>query len=215
MDKKEVLDENIKTIYKLASSFYGAEKEDLIQAGIVGLYKALENYKPNETCKFSTYAYNYIFGEMYLFVNKNKALKISKDTLKMYKYIEKVRFELAQEKGYVPSNYELSSIINLDVNTIDFACNCAINTLSLESENESDRSLYETISKDETITQDDKLMLYSGLENLSNDQRVILEERYFNDETQANVARKLKMTQVMVSRLEKKAVNNMREYMMQ
>ncbi len=54
-----------KLIYKIASNFYGAPKEDLYQAGIISIIKAYNNYVDNGTTKFTTYAYDYIFGEMY------------------------------------------------------------------------------------------------------------------------------------------------------
>ncbi len=205
--------ENIKIIYKLASKLYGAEKEDLIQAGYIGLYKAMETYNPNLNTKLSTHAYKYIFGEMYLLASKNRNLKISKDILRLYKVIEKTRYEKAQEYGYIPDNYEIAKILDMNVDSINFAVASMYNAYSIDESNGLDRPLSEIIAKEETVSQDDKILINQSLEFLSDEERNIILNRYYNDNTQSDVAKKLNMTQVRVSRLEKKAVEKMRNYM--
>ncbi len=207
----KLVNENIKMIYKISYMFHGCEKDDLIQAGKLGILKAYQNYDETKGAKFSTFAHISIFGEMYtLAVKKN--LKVSKDTLRLYKHIEKTRYEEAQNLGYIPSNFELSKILNMSIETIDFACNCASVMLSFDNENDSERSLYETVPSNDTMAIDDKILLEDGFDHLTRDEKTILKERYYNDETQSNIARKLKMTQVMVSRLEKKGLSKMRDY---
>ena len=67
---EDIIKSNEKMIYKLTNKFYGVDKEDLFQAGVLGLLKALKNYKESDA-KFSTYAFEYIYGEMYnLALNK-------------------------------------------------------------------------------------------------------------------------------------------------
>ncbi len=213
MENLKVSEENIRNIYKLASKLYGAPKEDLVQAGYIGLYKAMKTYNSNMNTKLSTHAYKYIFGEMYLLTIKSKELKISKDILKMYKIIEKTRYEKAQEFGYIPDNYEIANILNMNVDTINYAVASGYLSVSMDDSNGFDRSLCEVIPYEETMSMDDKIMIDQAIEFLDKNERDIIVERYYKDETQSNIARKLKMTQVMVSRLEKKAVNKMREYM--
>ncbi len=208
----KLVNENIKIIYKIATMFYGAEKDDLIQAGKLGILKAYKTFDETKGAKFSTFAYISVFGEMYAAATK-KNLKVNKDTLKLYKHIEKRRYEEAQNLGYIPSNYELSKIMNISIEMIDFAMNAMQSMLYFDAENENERSLYETIASSSNIAVDDRILLESGFEYLSENEKIILKERYFADETQANVARKLKMTQVMVSRLEKKGLNKMKDYM--
>ena len=103
MNYEKVIKDNEKMIWKIAGHFYGHSKEDLYQAGVVGLLKALKNYKKNGVTKFSTYAHDYIFGEMYL-LSCNKNIKVSKDLLKLYKKVENARYVLAQKLNYIPSN---------------------------------------------------------------------------------------------------------------
>ena len=103
MTTNELILSHMGLIKKIANKFYNSSKEDLIQVGVIGLLKAYQNFKDGNA-KFSTYAYPYIFGEMYQLVNSNRYIKVSRDMLKLYKVIEKTRYELAQRLNYVPSD---------------------------------------------------------------------------------------------------------------
>lgn len=211
MNYEKVVKDNEKMIWKIASHFYGVDTEDLFQAGIVGLLKALQNYKNNGLTKFSTYAYDYIFGEMYLLAN-NRGLKISKDILKLYKKIENARYVLAQKLNKIPSNIELAEFLGMSLDDINMAINSANIVMSLDSQDNDERSIYETIkAKDEDL--DTRILLNDSMEALTESEKNIIQSRYFEDLTQSEVARKLNMTQVMVSRYEKKGINKMREYL--
>lgn len=206
-----VVKDNEKMIWKIASHFYGVDKDDLFQAGVVGLLKALQNYKSNGNTKFSTYAHDYIFGEMYILAN-NKNIKVSKDILKLYKKIESTRYMLAQKINKIPSNLELSEFLGLPLEDITMAINGAKVIMSLDSKEDDEKSIYDTIkSKDEDL--DTKILLNDSMEVLDEDEKNIIKSRYFEDLTQSEVARKLNMTQVMVSRYEKKGINKMRDYL--
>lgn len=211
MNYEKVVKDNEKMIWKIASHFYGVDKDDLFQAGIVGLLKALQNYKSNGVTKFSTYAHDYIFGEMYLLAN-NKNIKISKDILKLYKKIESTRYILAQKLNKIPSNLELSEFLGMPLEDINIAINSANIIMSLDSKEDDEKSLYESIrAKEEDL--DTKILLNDSMEVLNEEEKDIIKSRYFEDLTQSEVARKLNMTQVMVSRYEKKGINKMREYL--
>jgi len=208
---EKVVKDNEKLIWKIASRFYGVDKEDLFQAGIVGLLKALKKYKSNGVTKFSTYAHDYIFGEMYLLAN-NKNIKISKDILRLYKKIESTRYLLAQRLGKIPSNLELSEFLGLPLDDIDMAVNSANIIMSLDSKEDEERSMYESIkAKEEDL--DTKILLSDSFAVLEQREKDIIESRYFEDLTQQEVAKKLNMTQVMVSRYEKKGINKIRNYL--
>lgn len=211
MNTESLVKENMNLIYKIAQSFYGVDKEDLVQAGVIGLLKAYSRYQDNKETKFSTYAYFDIYGEMHELASK-KIIKINKDTLKMYKIIEKTRYEEAQKIGKIPTNEELSHILNLPKDTIDFACMSASVIMSTDEENTNARNVYETVSEEERVSLDDKILLKESLDSLTIDEKNVIEERYYQDKTQSDVAKKFNMTQVMVSRLEKKGIEKMRTY---
>ena len=91
------------------------------------------------------------------------------------------------------------------------ACLSANSILSLDNESEDNHNIYDTLGKVEDY--DTKILINDGLKTLSEDERNIIKSRYFEDLTQSEVARKLKMTQVKVSRYEKKGIDKLREYM--
>lgn len=211
MNNEQILKDNEKMIWKIASHFYGIDKNDLYQAGVVGLFKALKKYKQNVTTKFSTYAHDYIFGEMYLLAS-NKEIKISKDILRLYKKIEETRYILAQKLAKVPSNLELAEFLGLSLDDINMACMSASTVMSLDIDEDETRSAYECIpGKVEDV--DTKILVDDSFAVLNDDERNIIRSRYYEDLTQQEVAKKLNMTQVMVSRYEKKGISKMRDYL--
>ncbi len=210
MNYDAIIKDNEKMIWKLASHFYGVDKSDLYQAGVVGLLKALKNYCHNGNTKFSTYAHDYIFGEMYNLAS-NKNIKVSKDILSLYKKIESARYTLAQKMGKVPSNLELAAFLEINIDDINYACNSANVILSLDNDNEDEKNMYECLGREEDL--DTKIFINDSFEVLNDDEKNIIKSRYFEDLTQSEVARKLNMTQVMVSRYEKKSIAKLRQYL--
>ena len=198
-------------IKSIASNFYGVEYNDLYQAGVLGLIQAYKNYKSDGKTKFSSYAYKYIFGEMYNYMLSAKALKQNRDLLKLTKLIEKTNVYLTQSLGKVPTTLEIAKYLNIDPNLINMAISSTYSILSLDSELDNDSSLYNTI-KDDKENKLDYLDLKWSIDNLEEPYKSIIKLRYFNDYTQQEVAKKLKLTQVMVSRYEKKSLNDLYQH---
>lgn len=199
-------------IWKISKMFYGVEKADLYQAGVLGVIKAYQNYQNDGDTKFSTYAYKYIYGEMYA-VAANKSIKISKDILKLSKMIERGRSILAQKLLRMPSNAELAAFLEIEEEKIEQALLCASSIISIDNDNDDERSLHEVIALEESISQDDKLLLSDSINTLNPLEKDIISARYYEDLTQSETARKLGITQVMVSRYETKSLAKMREFM--
>lgn len=199
-------------IKSIASNFYGVEYNDLYQAGVLGLIQAYKNYKSDGKTKFSSYAYKYIFGEMYNYMLSAKALKQNRDLLKLTKLIEKTNVYLTQSLGKVPTTLEIAKYLNIDPNLINMAISSTYSILSLDSELDNDSSLYNTI-KDDKENKLDYLDLKWSIDNLEEPYKSIIKLRYFNDYTQQEVAKKLKLTQVMVSRYEKKSLNDLYQHL--
>ena len=192
--------------------FYGTEKSDLYQAGVLGVIKAYQNYKKDGDTKFSTYAYKYIYGEMYIVAN-SKSIKLSKDILKLVKMIEHGRNILAQKLLHTPTNKELAAFLEIEEEKIEQAILWASSIISIDNDTEEERSLHEIIPCEEKITQDDKLLLSESLNTLNSLEKDIISARYYEDLTQSETARKLGITQVMVSRYETKSLAKMRKFM--
>lgn len=210
MKIEELIKNNQKMIYKIASSFYNVDMEDLYQAGVLGLLKAVKNYDRKSNAKFSSYAYDYIYGEMYSLVN-NRNIKISKDILRLYRAIEKCRSALCQKLGHVPSNSEIASFLEMEESKIDEAIMAGNQIMSLDDDEMA--SLYDVIPSSNKSNIDDEILISESLEMLSKDEQDIIKARYYEDMTQSEVAKKLAMTQVMVSRYEKKGLAKMQAFM--
>lgn len=210
MKIEDIIRGNTNLIYKIASKFYGVELDDLFQAGVLGLLKAYRNYKDNGITKFSTYAYDYIYGEMYTLVN-NRTMKVHKDILKLYRIIEKTRYSLAQKYNRIPSNEEIAVFLEIPLININEAIMAGKEIMSLDSDKEV--PYYETIKNEEKVKIDDQILISESLEMLSKDEQAIIKARYYEDMTQSEVAKKLAMTQVMVSRYEKKGLSKMQQFM--
>lgn len=213
MTKLELIKNNTGLIYKIMNdSFYGIDRDDLFQAGVVGLLSAYKNYQVDGNVKFSTYAYKYIFGEMYNLAMQ-KQIKISKDYLKLYKEIEKTRYALAQKYGFIPNNRQIALFLERDINEIEQAIVAgSIIVNSLDKSTDEERSIYETIPKEENISLEESMLLKEGLDQLTEEERKIIIYRYYNDYTQSEVARKLNKKQVTISRYENKSIEKIREY---
>ena len=209
MTTNELIETHMGLIKKIANKFYHCSREDLIQVGVIGLLKAYQNYKDTQSAKFSTYAYPYIFGEMYQLVHANRDIKVSKDMLKLYKVVEKTRYELAQRFGYVPSDGEVAQFLELEISLVSEAVCASQAMISLDDE-ANELNLHEVIADHHQVNADLKIDLDDSFQVLNSDELEIIKARYFEDLTQSEVAKRMNMTQVMVSRYEKKAMEKMK-----
>ncbi len=211
MNYEKLIEDNSRLIWKIANYFYGLPKEDLYQAGVVGLLKALKNYKKDSNAKFSSYAHDYIYGEMFLLAS-NKDIKISKDILRLYKKIECLRYELAQKLGKIPSNLELSEYSGISLQNIELALLSGSSIMQIDSIDDEDKKVGRII-QEESEDVDTKILLDDCMGVLTGDEKNIIKSRYYEDLTQSEVAKKLNMTQVMVSRYEKRSLEKMYNYL--
>lgn len=199
-------------IKHVAAKFYEVPFEDLMQAGAIGVLKAYKNYRQNNNVKFSSYAYDYIFGEMYELVMKNRKIKVTKDILKLAKQIEHARNALSLKLGKIPNYEELSQYLEIPLTQIAEVLYVTREMTSLDDNTKEARELYETIPSKESISLEEKLTLEEGIESLEEEEQKIIKYRYFNDLTQSETAKKMRMSQVMISRYEQKSLKKLRQY---
>ncbi len=209
---EELVKSSTGLIWMIAKRFYGVDKNDLYQAGVLGVIKAYQNYKDDGKSKFSTYAYNYIFGEMYALAN-NKEIKLNKDINRLLKMIEMGRTKLSQEIMKVPSNKELAAYLEMEEEKLEQVLSYTSNFISMDETSDEERNLHEVIAEEESISLDDKIELKNSINSLDTLEKDIIKSRYYEDLTQSETARKLGITQVMVSRYEKRSLTKMRDYM--
>ena len=212
---EEVINSTSKMIYMIINKYFkGYDKEDLYQVGVLGVIKAYDNYKKDHNTKFSTYAYTYIYGEIYTYTNNLKGLKLARENFSLYKKINEAKNILSQRLMKEPTIYELSSFLELDYKLIENIINSMKNIDSLEraiSSDSKDLSLFDTISDEKDYYNIDYIMLNEEINNLPEPWNQIIKLRYFEDKTQSEVASILGMNQVEISRGEAKVLKKIRE----
>lgn len=212
---EEVINSTSKMIYMIINKYFrGYDKEDLYQVGVLGVIKAYDNYKKDHNTKFSTYAYTYIYGEIYTYTNSLKGLKLARENYSLYKKINEAKNILSQRLMKEPTIYELSSFLELDYKLIENIINSMKNIDSLErtiSSDSKDLSLFDTISDEKDYYNIDYIMLNEEINNLPEPWNQIIKLRYFEDKTQSEVASILGMNQVEISRGEAKVLKRIRK----
>ena len=179
MDSNELIMKYDMLIKKIASKFYGVPLDDLYQVGYMGLMKAHLNYIPNDKTTFTTYAYKYIFGEMYYLVLKDHNFNISKEYWNLRKIINRTKDEMIQRLNRHVSEEEIIKVLGISYDDYLMAT-MSDNNLSLDYDNEDTGELYNYL-KDEEISKDDLLMLKEGLDKLDQQSKEMIIKRYFYD----------------------------------
>lgn len=201
---EKIISEEEFLIRRVAKKFYNVEKEDLYQAGYLGLIKAQKNYK-EKFGPFLNYAYKYIFGEMYELSVKSRNIKLNKYYLNLYKLVIKARSYLAQVLNKEPSFKEISDYIEFPLEEIEYVSMLCEEMFSLDDE-------YENIQIGVNSINEDDLILMESIESLDPLSSLVLKYRYKEDMTQSEVAKVLGISQVKVSRLESKGKQELLEY---
>lgn len=197
----EVLLKYQNLIYKMSNRFYGVSKEDLVQAGFVGLLKAYKNYDPNRNVSFSTYAYDYIYGEMYECESKSKNVFVNKNMKRLYKKVISTKDMLSQKYNREISLNEVCKFLNVDINLIMDIINSSSDYVPIE----------ETVISEKNNL-DNLILLKNSLNKLNDLEKQIIKERFISDYTQEETARKLGISQSKVSRIESKSKEKIKSY---
>lgn len=205
----KILVENENLIYSVASKFTKyKDKEDLFQAGCIGMMEAYKNFDKTKGTKFTTYAYPYIFGEINKYVREDHTIKLSKDMQKLKSKIEKARNILSQKLMHTPSGKELSDYLEIDEQTISSLLNYN-DPYSIDKEID-ETSMHEVIP-DKIVDYDTLIALKTEIEYLEEPERTIMIERYYNDITQTELSKRLGLSQVDISRREKKVLTKLKK----
>ena len=195
----------------------GVETEDLFQIGSIGLLKAIEHFNIEFGVQFSTYAVPMIQGEIKRFLRDDGMIKVSRSIKENGYKISRAVNEYLQNYGKEPTVLELSNMTKLAQEDIVMAMEAACDVESLyktTSGNEgNEQFLVDRLSgcADEAEKIIDTVLLKQLLNTLSGMERDLLQARYFDDKTQVQVAKELGISQVQVSRLEKKILMGLRK----
>lgn len=212
-----VIEQNLGLVHASARHFMGRgiEYDDLYQAGCMGLVKAVMGFDTSRGVQFSTYAVPVIMGEMRRLFRDDGPIKVSRtlkeQSLKAIRAREKLRCKLDRE----PTIYELAKEIGLDPAETAQALEAGITPLSLTVGDDSENSQADIPVDSDEEALVDRLTLKEALNHLSANDRQLIIMRYFQNKTQTETAACLGMTQVQVSRREKKILSMLKNKLME
>ncbi|MDI3299442.1 MAG: SigB/SigF/SigG family RNA polymerase sigma factor [Bacillota bacterium] len=192
------------------------EREDLLQVGVVGLLKAIDGFDPERGTRFSTYAVPTILGELRGYLRSSAALHVSRDLQELARKARSLEAELAQAEGRSPGVEELARRLGVERDRLveALAAREAVRSLDAPLENdEPGGSTLAALVGGDSPESDwlDSLELRQALARLDPRERLLLHLRFFREMTQQQVAERLGLSQVHVSRLERRALRHLRE----
>lgn len=195
----------------------GYETEDLFQLGSIGLIKAIQKFDPKFQVKFSTYAVPMIIGEIKRFLRDDGIIKVSRSLKQTASKVKMAKERLTKEYGREPTIQEISEDIKVDKEDIIMALDSNHHPDYLyDIIHQNDGSPIHLIDKLEDEGESDikildRIALKQGLSKLKPRDRQIIIMRYFKDKTQTEIAKMLGISQVQVSRIEKRVLKNMKK----
>lgn len=215
--RDKILIENTGLIWSIVRRFLnrGHEGEDLFQIGCIGMLKAIDRFDTEFDVAFSTYAVPMIAGEIRRFIRDDGIVKISRKIKENQMKIMHQREIYINEKKQEPTIEELEKVCDLTKEEIVMAMDASRNVESIDKEMYSKDSSYTLmdLAEDDTNIEEtvlNKIMVQQLMDMLESKERKIINLRYFKNKTQSQVAKEMGMTQVQVSRLEKKILKSMR-----
>jgi RNA polymerase sporulation-specific sigma factor len=201
---------NIRLVWSVVQRFMnrGYDAEDLFQIGCIGLLKSVDKFDLSYDVKFSTYAVPMIIGEIQRFLRDDGTIKVSRSLKELANKVRKTKDELSKSLGRLPTVKEVADHLQITPEDVVFAQEANKPPSSIHEavfENDGDPiTLMDQIADESQDKWFDKLALNEAIRTLSERERLIVYLRYYRDQTQSEVAGRLGISQVQVSRLEKK-----------
>lgn len=213
---EKILKENNGLIWSLVKKFIGKgyEVEDLYQIGCIGFIKAVKRFDPNYNYQLSTFAVPYILGEIKKFIRDDGIIKISRNIKELSLKIRDIENDYIRREMDKPNTKELAKMLNVKEEDIIVALDARKQVESINEEIYEDgkcQRIEQIIPKiDEQSKIIDELTVKELLNNLDTRDKQIINLRFFSEKTQSQVAKILGISQVQVSRLERKILNDMK-----
>lgn len=210
-----LIEENLGLVYSCAKklSGRGVEYEELVSAGYIGLINAATRFDEALGFRFSTFAVPSIIGEMKRIFRDGGAVKVSRSLKELSLKAQRAAEEFRRREGEEPTVSQLSEILGVSLEEAAEALSASMTVKSLSNALEDGSEIDVAVpSKEESITE--RMTLYQVIDELSLEDRELIKLRYFKGKTQTQTAETLGMSQVQVSRKEKKILLSMREKML-
>lgn len=218
--REQLVQKNIGLVKSIVSRYTArcVEKEDLIQIGMIGLIKAIDNFDTTYEVRFSTYAVPMIAGEIRRFLRDNGAIKVSRSIKDHRVAVNRSRERLIEKLGREPTIHEIAEDVGLSMEDILLAVNSGQEVASLQQMiYEGDGSSIRLMDRlsahsGEGDASLDRMMLADSLSALEQRERELIVLRFYYDQTQSQIAKRMGVSQVQVSRLEKRILRKMKMY---
>lgn len=211
-----IVQKNMRLVWSVVQRFLnrGYEPDDLFQIGSIGLLKSVDKFDLSYDVKFSTYAVPMIIGEIQRFIRDDGTVKVSRSLKEMGNKIRKAKDELSKNFGRVPTVNEVAEFLEISPEEVIMAQEASRTPASIHEtvyENDGDPiTLLDQIDNGEEGRWFDKIALKEAINELDEREKLIVYLRYYKDQTQSEVAVRLGISQVQVSRLEKKILQQMK-----
>lgn len=216
-DAKEVLtQENSPLIKSLIKRFKdkGVEYDDLFQIGCIGFLKAINNFKTEFGVKFSTYVVPMVIGEIKRFMRDDGAIKVSRALKSLNIQINRFIEQFSSKNQHKPTIEEIAKEFQVEEQDVVMAMDSARMPISLYAPLEDESGDLTVIDRVENVGASDNMLdnlaLKEMIKNLQEREKKIILLRYYFDKTQSEIAKELGISQVQVSRLENKILENFR-----
>lgn len=213
-----LVEENSGLIWSVAKRFMGrgAESDDLYQLGCLGFIKAVDGFDLQYGTQFSTYAVPKIAGEIRRFLRDDGAIKVSRTLKEQATTIKSTRNRLTNALGREPTIQEISRQTGLTPEEIALAETATAGTESIQRETGDEGFSLENVLTDTESEERmvERIALKQALDRLPEREAMVIRLRYYHSLTQERIAKVLQVSQVQVSRIEKKAIERLRELMM-
>ena len=214
---EDLVNENTGLIWSVARRFLGrgTEADDLYQLGCLGFLKAVDGFDLNFGTQFSTYAVPKISGEIRRFLRDNGAIKVSRGVKEQAVTIKNARSLLVNALGREPTLQEISEKTGISPEEIAFAETATAATESINRETGEDRFTLESIlsNSESEETMVERILLRQAIERLPEREATVIRLRFYHGLTQQRVSKVLSVSQVQVSRIEKRAITRLRQLM--
>ncbi|MFY0542987.1 RNA polymerase sporulation sigma factor SigF [Brevibacillus sp. H7] len=212
-----LVNSNIRLVWSVVQRFInrGYEADDLFQIGCIGLLKAVDKFDLTYDVKFSTYAVPMIIGEIQRFLRDDGTVKVSRSLKETANKVRRAKDELYKRYGRSPTIAEVAEAVGITPEEVVFAQEASRAPSSIHEtvfENDGDPiTLIDQIADDGVNKWFEKIALKDAISRLTEREQLIVYLRYYKDQTQSEVAERLGISQVQVSRLEKRILQTIKD----
>lgn len=214
--REQLVVENAGLVWSIARRYFGrgVEPDDLYQLGCLGFLKAIDGFDLQYGTQFSTYAVPKIAGEIRRFLRDDGAVKVSRSVKERSAAIKQTRARLTAQWNREPTLSELAEVLDLTVEEIAAAETATAATESIQRESGEEGFTLEHVLTDGAMEDQliEKIALKEAVAKLPERERTVIALRYYRGMTQDKIAKLLGVSQVQISRIEKKALQTLRQY---